>query len=76
MSDRLKCYKIRIESPFQIIQTVYVAPEGLTEKALNERERDKWNRFGRLHKVKVKLKITKIPCSKISKTRQFFKEKK
>ena len=64
MSFNPKCYKVRIESERFIIQSVDVAPSGVTLSMKKERVRDNWLPFCKRQNVKCKIEVTKVSCSK------------
>ena len=64
MSFDPKCYKVRVVSERFIIQSVDVEPRGVTLSMKKERVNENWLPFCERTKVKCKIEVTKVPCSK------------
>ena len=64
MSFNPNCFKVRIESERFIVQSVDVAPSGVTLSMKKERVRDDWLPLCKRQEIKCKIEVTKVSCSK------------
>lgn len=72
----IKCYKVRVETPFSIMQFTETTWAALPKKEYVNKVKEDWDEFGRRHNVDVKLEIEEVPCSEVPRIRRFSKQKR
>ena len=72
----VRYYKIRVETPRFIMQTVDTTWAGLEKADYLASEQEKWNAFGKRYGIKVDLQIEEISEDVARTTRQFTRHRK